>query len=279
MSSAVCSGCSSHGGCQVTSETKFVSARKFSAMDFARRFGGFRIRRLDGDDEFARVGEMLLVNFQSLDGGNIRRQQIENFDVKMQSRESERQSESAAKATTSGTISWEKFALQSFAGARIFQSPRICRHVFELPVAVQIFAEQRARQLKPGEAIWRRAASVPGIFVRAKFNLPLVAGHLRGRQRKWNFGKLDEEISIHIRRQQQIAGEFGAAGRRFPNRLTLLDAPAGRGKIGGRQWRRGAATGGKECSSRKVTRNAPYFICEVHACRRIFVHNDDADGN
>ena len=88
MSSAVCPGCSSHGGCQVAIRDEVRCALQIFGDGFCGLFGSFAVRRLDGDDEFARVGEMLLVKFQPLNGGNIRRQQVENFDIKMQSRES-----------------------------------------------------------------------------------------------------------------------------------------------------------------------------------------------
>ena len=55
---------------------------------FRGQLGSFAIRRLDGDDEFACVGKMLLVKFQSLNGGNIRGQQVEYLDIKMQARKS-----------------------------------------------------------------------------------------------------------------------------------------------------------------------------------------------
>ena len=130
MSSAVCSGCSSHGGCQVASATRLVSRAQIFGDGLRGGFGGRqRSGALDGDDEFARIGKMLLVNFESLNGGNIRGQQVENLGIEVQPRKSERNRNRAAAATTSETISWEKFALQSFAGARIFQPPRIGRHV------------------------------------------------------------------------------------------------------------------------------------------------------
>ena len=116
----------------------------------------------------------------------------------------------------------------------------------EFPIAAGMGVEERAGQLKPGKTSRRRATSLPRKFVRAEFNLPLPAGNLRGRQRERHFGELDEEIPIRIGRQQQIAGKFGAAGRRFPNGLALLDAPAGRGKIGGRERRPGTAAGDKD---------------------------------
>ena len=98
----------------------------------------------------------------------------------------------------------------------------------EFPVAAEVGIEERTGQLKPGETVWRRAASMPRKFVRAKFNLPLITGNLRGHQRERHFGTLDEDISVRIGRQQQIAGEFRSAGRRLPNGLALLNAPAGR---------------------------------------------------
>ena len=48
--------------------------------------GGFTIRRADGDDQFARIREMLLVNFEALHGGNLRREQVEHLDIQMQPR-------------------------------------------------------------------------------------------------------------------------------------------------------------------------------------------------
>jgi hypothetical protein len=73
------------------------------------------------------------------------------------------------------------------------------------------------------------------MFVRAEFNLPTVTGNLRRRQWEWIFGKLDKKVPVGVGGQQQITDEFRAVFRRFPDRLALLDAPAGRGKIGGRQ--------------------------------------------
>ena len=56
-------------------------------------FGGVRVRRADGDDEFARIGEMLLIHFEPLDGGDARGQQVEHVDVEMQPGQPQRQSE------------------------------------------------------------------------------------------------------------------------------------------------------------------------------------------
>src|SRR5208282_1657134 len=48
--------------------------------------GQFGVGRLDSDDEFAGVGEMLLINFEADNGGNITGQQIEHFGVETQVR-------------------------------------------------------------------------------------------------------------------------------------------------------------------------------------------------
>ena len=44
--------------------------------------GPFGVRGAEGDDQFPRVGEMLLVKFQSLDRRFVRRQQVEDVHVK-----------------------------------------------------------------------------------------------------------------------------------------------------------------------------------------------------
>ena len=44
----------------------------------------------------------------------------------------------------------------------------------EFPVATGVGIEERTGQLKPGETVWWRAASMPRKCVRAKFNLPLI---------------------------------------------------------------------------------------------------------
>lgn len=107
--------------------------------------------------------------------------------------------------------------------------------MLKFPIAADVFSHQRARQLEPDETFRRRTASAPGMFIRAEFNLPAVTGNLRRRQWERIFGKLDKKTSIGVGSQQQVTDEFGAVFRRFPNRLALLDAPAGRGKIGGWQ--------------------------------------------
>ena len=55
-------------------------------------FGGLGIRRAERDDEFARVGEMLLVKFQALHRRLVRRQQVEHVHVEAQPHEAERDS-------------------------------------------------------------------------------------------------------------------------------------------------------------------------------------------
>ena len=42
------------------------------------------VRRAEGDDQFAGVGEMLLVKFQALDRRLVRRQQVEDVHVEAQ---------------------------------------------------------------------------------------------------------------------------------------------------------------------------------------------------
>ena len=51
--------------------------------------GPFGVRGAEGDDQFPRVGEMLLVKFQSLDRRFVRRQQVEDVHVKPEPAQSE----------------------------------------------------------------------------------------------------------------------------------------------------------------------------------------------
>ena len=53
-------------------------------------FRRIRILRLDGDDEFARVGKMLLIKFQALHHLQVRREKIEHLDIEVQSRNAHR---------------------------------------------------------------------------------------------------------------------------------------------------------------------------------------------
>ena len=90
-----------------------------------------------------------------------------------------------------------------------------------------------------------QALAMPGVLVRAKFNLPLAASGLCRDERKRHFGKLDERTAILVRGQKQIAREFRTIRRGPPNRLAGLDRPARSGEIGWRQGHR-AATGANQ---------------------------------
>ena len=53
-------------------------------------FYGISVRRLNGDDEFARIGKMFLVHFKPLHCGNARGQQGEHVSLEMQPGQSHR---------------------------------------------------------------------------------------------------------------------------------------------------------------------------------------------
>jgi hypothetical protein len=63
--------------------------REKGGEGFGAGFGVLGIGGSEGDDQFARVGELLLVEFQALDGREIGGEQVENLDIEFEPREAQ----------------------------------------------------------------------------------------------------------------------------------------------------------------------------------------------
>jgi hypothetical protein len=142
----------------------------------------------------------------------------------------------------SDQTSFRKIPLQRFSTGEVLQKPAIIFQPLPGPTFGWRFAGENARKLKPDETF--RGLAWPGVtFVLGRhFDLPAIGSGAGDDEWKGSFCELDERGAIKPGGDQDLAGHFGSAAFRCPNRLAFAHGPSGLVKVRGRETRDGGAT-------------------------------------
>ncbi len=172
-------------------------------MDWAARFGGGGVRRLDRDDELAGIGKMFLIELEPLHRGNIPGEQAQDVSVKVQSQQpGDHRRYEDGPPPTKPRVPHGRYPSNDSPVHGFSRRQELSGRAANFHGGARFSAGNRPRQLKPDKPPRRRAASAPGVLAVAKRDLPCAVRLPRRCQGERRFGKLNEAIAIVIRCQQ-----------------------------------------------------------------------------
>lgn len=91
----------------------------------------------------------------------------------------------------------------------------------------KLFSGKGRVQIKPRKAGWPRPAPAEAHLSLRKFYQPLVGRGLREKNGHRRLVELNQAAPVVVAGEQEVAAEFRQAVLRTPERLALLDVPAG----------------------------------------------------
>jgi hypothetical protein len=140
--------------------------------------------------------------------------------------------------------------LDHFAGSLSMEAP-IFGVSGEVPAFAGRFSAKGTHQVQPAQPGGEISSARKGPVFR-KMNRPMTSIPLRGDERKGAFGELQETAPIGMRGVDEVAGNFRRRVIRLPDRLALMDCPAGLREVERSGGRRRSTSGKRDSQDEKA---------------------------